>query len=97
MLLGSLIPSVKNFRRVIVNHIYGLIEHRQVPAQKHFGLAIQLDTAFYKKNMTTHYTEGVNHKDQISVSLTPWLRIVKFIDIKKIKSLLKTSIVNTRY
>ena len=39
--------------------------------------------------MTKHYTEGVNHKDQISVSLTPWLRIVKFIDIKKNKVFIK--------
>ena len=83
MLLGSLIPSVKSFCRVIVNPFYRLIEHHQVPAQKHFGLAIQLVAAFYKKNMTKHYTKGVDHKDKISVSLTPCLRIVKFFDIKK--------------
>ena len=49
MLLGSLIPSVRNFRRVLVNPFYKLIKHRQVPAQKRFGLTIQLDTGFYQK------------------------------------------------
>ena len=49
MLLDSLIPSVRNFRRVLVNPFYGLIEHRQVPAQERFGLIIQLDTCFYQK------------------------------------------------
>ena len=37
MLLGSLIPSVRNFRRVLVNLFYRLIEHRKVPAHKRFG------------------------------------------------------------
>ena len=49
ILLGSLIPSVRNFRRVLVNPLNRLIEHRQVPVQKHFGLTIQLDTGFYQK------------------------------------------------
>ena len=49
MLLGLLTPSVRNFRRVLVNPFFRLIEHRQVPAQKRFGLTIQLDTGFYKK------------------------------------------------
>ena len=37
MLLGSLIPSVRNFRRVLVNLFYRLNEHRHVPAHKRFG------------------------------------------------------------
>ena len=49
MLLGSLIPSVSNFRRVLVNPFYRLIEHRQEPAQKRFGLTIKLDTGSYQK------------------------------------------------
>ena len=49
MLLGSLIPSARNFRRVLVNPLYILIEHCQVPAQKRFGLTIQLDTGFYNE------------------------------------------------
>ena len=49
MLLGSLIPSVRNFRRVLVNQFYRLIEHRQVPEHKRFALTIQLDTGFYQK------------------------------------------------
>ena len=83
MLLGSIIPSVRNFLRVLVNPFYRLIEHRQVPAQKRFGKTIQLDTSFYQKAWQKHSKYGGDHLDQISASLTPWLRIVKFIDKKK--------------
>ena len=55
-LLGSLIPSVRNFRRVLVNPFYRLIEHSQVPAQERFGLTIQLDTDFHQKAWQKHYT-----------------------------------------
>ena len=41
--------SVRNFRRVLVNPFYRLIEHRQVPTQKRFTLTIQLDTGLYQK------------------------------------------------
>ena len=61
MLPGSQIPSVRNFRRVLVNPFYRLIEHRQVPAQKCFVLTIQLDTSFYQKAWQKHYTYGVDH------------------------------------
>ena len=53
MLLGSLIPSVRNFRRVLVNPFYRLIEHREILAQKRFGLTMQLDTGFNKKKSMT--------------------------------------------
>ena len=49
MIHGSPIPSVKIFRRVLVNPFYRLIKHRQVQAQKRFGLTIQLDNGFYQK------------------------------------------------
>ena len=51
---------MRNFRRVLVNPFYRLIKQRQVPAQKHFGLTIQLDTGFYQKAWQKHYTSGVD-------------------------------------
>ena len=83
MLLGSLMPSMRNFRRVLVNPFYRLIEHRQVPAQKRFRLTIQLDTGFYQRSMTKTLHIRCWSLGSNSVSITPWLRIVRVIDIKK--------------